>query len=161
MRKIVVGADGSDASRSAVAWAIEEARAHAATLILVHAFEHVPLWQLQDMDGFASVDSDLIAQEDAAARTELEHQAQALLDSMTDGVGSDVAIECIVRSDRRPAAALVELSASADLLVVGSRGLGGVRGALLGSVSQHCVTNARCPVVVLNPEASHERRPAS
>ena len=40
-------------------------------------------------------------------------------------------------------------SAGADLLVVGSRGHGGFTEALLGSVSQHCVQHARCPVVVI------------
>ncbi|MDP3973124.1 MAG: universal stress protein [Candidatus Nanopelagicales bacterium] len=37
----------------------------------------------------------------------------------------------------------------ADLIVVGSRGLGGFRGVLLGSVSQRCVSHAQCPVVIV------------
>jgi nucleotide-binding universal stress UspA family protein len=48
-----------------------------------------------------------------------------------------------------PALVLVEVSNGADLLVVGNRGHGGFAGMLLGSVSEHCVTHAHCPVLVM------------
>ena len=48
-----------------------------------------------------------------------------------------------------PAKALIELSGGADLMVVGSRGHGAFAGMLLGSVSQHLVSHAACPVVVV------------
>jgi len=47
------------------------------------------------------------------------------------------------------ASALVAAAESADLLVIGSRGLGGFRGLLLGSVSQQCAHHASCPVVIV------------
>ncbi len=55
-----------------------------------------------------------------------------------------------------PSPALVEASGGADLLVVGSRGHGEFVGMLLGSVSEHCVSNARCPVLVVREEQSIE-----
>ena len=54
-----------------------------------------------------------------------------------------------------PAEILIEASRDADLLVVGSRGLGGFKGLLLGSVSQQCSQHARCPIVIVGP---HEER---
>lgn len=50
-----------------------------------------------------------------------------------------------------PAKALLEASKDADLLVVGSRGHGGVSGFLLGSVSQQCARHANCPVAIVGP----------
>ncbi len=58
-----------------------------------------------------------------------------------------VSIHPVVVEDR-PAQALVDASAGAELLVVGSRGHGEFTGMLLGSVGQHCVVQAHCPVLV-------------
>ncbi len=51
--------------------------------------------------------------------------------------------------EANPAAALIDMCRDAQLLVVGSRGHGAFAGMLLGSVSQHCVQHACCPVVVV------------
>lgn len=60
--------------------------------------------------------------------------------------------EVVVEGHAAPA--LIAASEHADLLVVGSRGHGAFAGMLLGSVSQHCVTNAACPVVVVRHRPS-------
>jgi len=65
-----------------------------------------------------------------------------------------------VVEDRNPAEALLELSADADLLVVGSRGRGGFTSLLLGSVSHQVVLHARCPVVVI-PLGAEDRKAAA
>jgi len=51
--------------------------------------------------------------------------------------------------EESPAVVLIEASEGADLLVVGSRGLGGFKGLVLGSVSQQCSHHARCPITIV------------
>ncbi|HLN15926.1 MAG TPA: universal stress protein [Acidimicrobiales bacterium] len=52
------------------------------------------------------------------------------------------------------AQALIEASRDASLLVVGSRGMGGFRGIMLGSVSQRCAHHAHCPIVIVPPPST-------
>jgi nucleotide-binding universal stress UspA family protein len=76
--------------------------------------------------------------------------AQVLAAAIAEVTGPDepVTIKSTV-VEGNPARALLDASAGAELLVVGSRGHGGFAEALLGSVDQHCVHHATCPVVVI------------
>jgi nucleotide-binding universal stress UspA family protein len=65
-----------------------------------------------------------------------------------DVVGSGVTATPVL-VEGQPADALCAEAEGAELLVVGSRGLGGFHGLLVGSVSQQCVHHAPCPVVVV------------
>src|SRR5207244_12901392 len=82
----------------------------------------------------------------------LRDDAGALIDRVLTEVGGaeGVDVERSVIEDS-PARALREAAQDADLVVVGTRGLGGVSGLLLGSVSQQVVHHAPCPVVVVPP----------
>jgi nucleotide-binding universal stress UspA family protein len=74
-----------------------------------------------------------------------------MIDRAIEKVAEDVAgldIEPRVLEGNTPQV-LLERGKEADVLVVGSRGFGGFRGLLLGSVSQQCVEHATCPVVVV------------
>lgn len=141
LRRIVTGVDGSDASRHALAWAIDEAARWGAQLDVVHAWD-VPFVVVPPPVS-PTYDRDL----DAA-----ERGAQQVLDSCVDGAqlpaGSALRIERILVRDR-PAAALLDVAKGADLLVVGNRGRGGFADLLLGSVSSQCLHHATCPVVVV------------
>ena len=80
-----------------------------------------------------------------------EHDSETLLTEALKPVRDShpgVTIQTSVL-EGHPAPVLVKASDGADLLVVGSRGHGEFAGMLLGSVSEHCVSNARCPVLVL------------
>jgi nucleotide-binding universal stress UspA family protein len=143
MERIVVGIDGSPSSHGALRWAVEEARARGAAIRAVHAWTFVPL----TVPPFGITGAPYPSADDVER---LRDAAQKLIDSAVDEVvGEDgVEIERVLAED--PAAdALITQAGDADLLVVGSRGLGGFTGLLLGSVSHQVVSHAPCPVVVV------------
>jgi nucleotide-binding universal stress UspA family protein len=133
--RIVVGVDGSPASVDAVEWAAHQAELTGADL------EVLMTWEWPESYGWSlPVPSDY----DPAADSE------NLLKRILEPVRNDhpnVTIHPTIL-EGHPAPLLVEASAGADMLVVGSRGHGEFAGMLLGSVSEHCVTNAHCPVLV-------------
>jgi nucleotide-binding universal stress UspA family protein len=143
---IVVGIDGSDASRAALEWAVEEAHLRDARVVAVHAWIFVPPQPLGDPGLLAMPAGDIageLSAENEAART-------VLSTAVEEAVGGKAGVEVdqrIVEGD--PGEMLVKESAEADLVVVGSHGRSGLSAALLGSVSRHVVDHATCPVVVV------------
>jgi nucleotide-binding universal stress UspA family protein len=145
--RIVVGVDGSDASKDALRWAVEEARFRKATVDAVYA------WQVPIMppDVGPSLAPSASALEMTSLFPKLAESAQLLVDEVVKEVVGDQA-DVEVRPlpiEGPPANALLEAAQDADLLVVGSRGHGHFKGMLLGSTSLHVVQHAPCPVVVL------------
>lgn len=138
---IVVGVEASDASKMALRWAVDEARLRGATLTVVHAFP-----ALQGYGG--GVAPDYYPQ----LEREAEEEFRSILAEVPEVDGLENVEKKVVAGGA--AEKLVEESKEADLLVVGSRGRGGFRGLLLGSVSQQCVHYAHCPVVVIR--AAHK-----
>ena len=138
--RIVVGVDGSPSSRAALRWAVNQARLTGGTIDAVIA------WQIPaSMTGYGWMAPVVpeISFEDIAKHT--------LEEAVSDVAGSGAVPR--VRSlvvHGVPAQVLLEAAADADLLVVGRRGHGEFAEALLGSVSQHCVHHARCPVVIVH-----------
>jgi nucleotide-binding universal stress UspA family protein len=137
MSTVVVGVDGSPGSAAALKYAIEEAKLREANLTAVTAWNVPTLAYEADWTG-AELDPQTF---EAAANSTL---ASALSGVDTTGVE----VGRIVRQGQA-ADVLVLEAGEDDLLVVGSRGLGGFRGLLLGSVSQQCTQHARCPVTVV------------
>jgi nucleotide-binding universal stress UspA family protein len=143
MRKIVVGVDGSVQSLDALRWAVDEARRRGAGVEAVYAWSlpHVSTMH----EALHVLDVDLGPMREAA-RTLLETAVEKA------GPGRDVAL--VQLAVEGPASvALLAAAQDADLLVVGSRGLGGFKGLLLGSVGQQLAHHAPCPVVVVRPPA--------
>jgi nucleotide-binding universal stress UspA family protein len=143
MARIVVGIDGSDESKAALGWAVEEARIRHATVTVVHA------WTLPTYIGLGVAPGAMI--DPALLRGAAEERAAKAVHDVV-GDAKDVHIESKA-VEATAARALIEEADGADLLVVGSRGHGGFAGLLLGSVSQQCAAHGPCPVVIVRTEA--------
>jgi nucleotide-binding universal stress UspA family protein len=140
MGRIVVGVDSSRTSLKALRWALDEARLRGSDLELVHAF---PRPELVGMTMVVTLPSD----------DELRQASeQVISDALAAVGGADGLTVTRHVGAGGPAGVLVEAAKDADLLVLGSRGLGGFRGMLLGSVTQQVIAHAPCPVVVLTPD---------
>jgi nucleotide-binding universal stress UspA family protein len=140
MEKIVVGIDGSDASKDALRWAVEHARALEAEVVALHAYE-APISVL-DAGPASQVDlPGLVTEMHEGA---LRLVAQVVADVVGDGASVEVAP---IAEEETPAKALLDAGRVADLLVVVSHGHG-FSGLLLGSVSLECAQHAACPVLI-------------
>jgi nucleotide-binding universal stress UspA family protein len=129
MARIVVGVDSSPGAKQALDWAAAEAERNGADLIIVGAWEY---------GGFGG---NVLTEEEA--RLVIEHAATSVADRHP-------AVTVKHQLCKEPASfSLIEAGLGADLLVVGSRGFGGFRGLLFGSVGQHCLTHAPCSVAII------------
>jgi nucleotide-binding universal stress UspA family protein len=149
MQRIVVGVDGSTTSRQALRWAAAEAELHDAELHVVSAWDVPAMGAGAGMGaGWNIADSD-----------ELRGAAQSLVSNVVqEELGSNPSAKVRPSIARGSTAnVLLEASKGADLLVVGSRGLGGFTGLLLGSVSSKMAHHASCPVVIVRPAASRDQ----
>lgn len=147
MTTIVVGVDGSDNSQRALQWAVDEARVRIAHLRIVHTWQE---------PAYAVLGAPFASSAAALDTDEFRKAAQHTLDeavAAVDLAGLPEAPDRIVVHGS-PALALLGVATDADLLVVGSRGLGGFRELLLGSVSHQLAHHARCPLVIV--PAAHE-----
>ncbi len=141
---VVVGVDGSPNSRQAVAVAFDAAAVRRTELVAVHAWHTdltVEVDERSHLIGADLTDDQLREIERALVSEELAGWSERYPDTE-------------VRTEVRkgdPATVLLDCSADASLVVVGSRGRGGFRGALLGSTSQSLIGHAEAPVVVVRP----------
>ncbi len=146
MQKIVVGVDGSETAQRALEWAAAEAELRGAALVVVHAW--LPAAGVTSPYGAMLVDPATVAE---TARLTLEDSVESLERAGRNFVRLD---QVMVQG---PAAqALIEAARDSSLLVVGSRGRGGIASLLLGSVSQQVAQHATVPVVII-PSAYAER----
>ena len=141
---VIVGVDGSSVSRVAVDWAARDAAMRGTTLRLVHvltppavmAFPEVPMppgyLQWQEEEGRALLDTALKTVEEAAGDSRIEVTTEMV-------AGPAVPV-------------LADLSADAQMMVVGCRGRGAFARGLLGSISTGLVHHAKCPVAIIHDE---------
>ncbi len=143
---VVVGVDGSADARGAVDYAAWEAHRLHRPLRLVFGFQPIPVYG-------PSLAGDTIAWPLRQARVRLTDLADTIIQRHPD---LSVVTAVIAGS---PAGVLIDESRKASLIVVGSRGLGGFSGLLLGSVGGQVAMHAHCPVIVLRPPSAEALRP--
>ena len=131
----VVGVDGSAGSIHALRWAISQAAERPANVTAVRCWKPV--------DGF--LDDPNPEEQLRAARQSLYELRAGLVPR-----SSDLEVE-VARG--HPADVLLDRAKTADLLVLGTRGLGGLQRLLLGSVSLYCATHSPIPVAIVPPSA--------
>lgn len=137
-RGIVVGVDGSDHGQCALVWAAREAQRRRRPLHIVTAYS-VPIFAASGLDGgYATVDDSVIREgAEAIAKQAVEKVSAYDIDVSSSVENGDAA------------GVLLEISETAELLVVGTRGRGGFVGRLLGSVSSALPAHAKCPTVTV------------
>jgi nucleotide-binding universal stress UspA family protein len=141
MAKIVVGIDGSDAAKNALRWAVEEARLRQAEVLAVHAWEPPPtIPEPGPAPGFDLVGV-LPAVQEAGERLVTTVVGEVV------GQEADVKVEPVA-IEGPPVEVLIDAGRDAEILVVGSRGLGSFTALLLGSVSQQLAHHAPCPLLI-------------
>lgn len=151
-RTVTVGLDGSRESLAAAEWAAREARLRALPLRLVNVWEPVPeVMGRAPMLGAGTRQEWQHGQHGQGRIAPGETGAGKVLSEAADGVrarhpGVDVAVEQLTG---RATEELVKTAEEAELLVLGSRGLSGIAGLLLGSVGLHVVAHAGRPVVLV------------
>jgi nucleotide-binding universal stress UspA family protein len=139
---VVVGVDGSPASEEAIRFAFEEASLRRCPLIALHTWTEV------------FIDPELNVDRIVFDTTVLEQRERELLAQRLAGWQEkypDVQVTRVVKRDR-PVRALLDYDGDAQLIVVGSRGLGGYHGMLLGSTSQALMQYTQSPLVVVRPQ---------
>lgn len=146
---VVVGVDGSAVSTNAIAYAYEQASARGVGLTVVHA------WWLEYAESAPPSESWTVDWQEFAV------QEQALVAESLAGWQEKYPDVTVRRHSVRglPVEALVRQSENSCLVVMGTRGRGGFRGLLLGSVSQGVMHRAQCPVAIVHSpkEVLHDR----
>ena len=144
-RTVVVGVDGSPESRVALRFALEDARRRGAKVKAVTAYLSPEYWA-------ASYGVSVLPTIEAVVEDNVTVMRDALSSVVEETPAlAEVPVDLLALPGA-PARVLIEQAQGAELLVVGHRGRGGFKSAVLGSVGMHCVLHATCPVTVVRPQ---------
>jgi nucleotide-binding universal stress UspA family protein len=144
---IVVAVDGSPMSQAAADWAAREAALRHSTLTVVHV-------QMADEIGFwvdVPITDEYMAYRDRLAEDVITDSLRAVYAALA--ATREIPVKTsVLRGSKMPT--LIDMSKEADMMVVGSRGLGALSGLVLGSTSSALVHHAHCPVAVIHGDPS-------
>jgi nucleotide-binding universal stress UspA family protein len=142
-QRIVVGVDGSPSSREALRWAVRQAELTGASV------EAITAWSSPAMVGIGApfTDADAGGGDDSSIKVAAQDMLRAAITEAT-GQSPGVAVKAEV-GEGTPARLLLDAARGASMVVVGSRGHGGLTGTLLGSVGQTLSQHAPCPVLII------------
>lgn len=163
MARIVVGVDGSSESIRALRLAVEEGQLRNADVEAVYVFEPPRASLSEELIArpygvsvaMGSISPDAPAHHPPTKNEEAHDRAMAHLRQLvTEGLADMAAPapELSVIAADHPAEGLIGESRTADLLVIGTRGLGGFSGMLLGSVAHQIIQHTKCPMLIIPPE---------
>lgn len=137
--KIMVPLDGSEESAKAFVLGLDMAKRYHSKLVLVHVVdmnEKMTALDRVTMSGYVP--------------TEIMEEGYKLLSEFARQVPTDIPLDTVVRIGAPPQTLLaIEEELGADLIVMGSRGLGAVRSIVMGSVSQYILHHARVMVTIV------------
>lgn len=144
---IVVAVDGSPSSDAAVDWAARDAALRHVPLTIVHVqpADEVGPW----LDFPVALPQEYLAERDRRSQEIVDDALGVVVDAVPESREFPVHTT-VLTGAKMPA--LIEMSAEADMLVLGRRGVGGLRGLLLGSTSSTLVHHAHCPVAVIHAD---------
>lgn len=150
-RNILVSVDGSPHSKRALGEAIDIAAANRARLTILTAIPKPPGWICTPMTACAS----------EQLAVDFEREAKEILNKAVDRVPNDVPVTKILTRDAiREALLRQSETGNYDLLVMGSRGRGGVTASLLGSVSHHVLNHCKIPVMIIHENGELTNSPS-
>ena len=152
---IVVAVDGSASSDAAVDWAARDAALRHAQLTIVHVqpADEVGPW----LDFPVPLPREYLAERDRQSQDIVDKALGVVVDAVS-GAREFPVHTLVLTGAKMPA--LIELSQKADMLVLGRRGVGGLRGLLLGSTSDTLLHHAHCPVAVVHSDGTGTPDPA-
>jgi nucleotide-binding universal stress UspA family protein len=147
---VVVGVDGSPGSRAALEYALDEAARRGARLQVVVAAQLPDYWAMAYGPAAPPPVDDIV--------DGVRNGVQAMVDEVLAARPAQAGLVSVsvLAQAGSPAGVLLEAAEGADVLVLGHRGRGALRSALLGSVGLQCVLHAPCPVTIVRPQPVRE-----
>lgn len=136
--------EGSGGAKAALRWALGEAGHRDCLVEVVTAY--APTYVA------AAPDFNYVPLDPVDLKSEVQRMQERVVNEVLGQVDAGAVTIRRRMMKGRPVDSLIEAAAGADMLVVGSRGRGGFRGLLLGSVSQQLAQHASCPLVIVRPD---------